>query len=52
MFVDTPGIGSGTEKILNQRLLEYIPRSIACIFIIRSVDNAGVHHDRVMLQYI
>ncbi|CAC5382694.1 unnamed protein product [Mytilus coruscus] len=46
IIVDTPGIGSSEE--LNKRLLDYLPKAIAFIYVINSSNAGGVQSDRLL----
>ncbi|XP_063422214.1 uncharacterized protein LOC134706836 [Mytilus trossulus] len=46
IIVDTPGIGSSDE--LTMRLLDYLPKAIAFIYVINSSNAGGVQSDRLL----
>ncbi|KAK3108483.1 hypothetical protein FSP39_008913 [Pinctada imbricata] len=56
MIVDTPGIGESTQ--MTDKLLQYLPKAVAFIYVINSANAGGVQSDRVsihtdkLLQYL
>ena len=47
-IVDSPGVGESDE--LTDRLMEYLPRAAAFIYVINSSNAGGVQEDRVRIQ--
>ena len=46
IIVDTPGIGESNE--MTDKLLQYLPKAVAFIYVINSSNAGGVQSDRVM----
>ena len=47
IIVDTPGIGESNE--MTDKLLQYLPKAVAFIYVINSSNAGGVQSDRVIL---
>ena len=46
MIVDTPGIGPDDDG-LTQRLFDYLPSALACVYVINPTNAGGIQSDRV-----
>ncbi|XP_021377788.1 uncharacterized protein LOC110465932 [Mizuhopecten yessoensis] len=46
VIVDTPGIGENSE--MTSRLLDYLPKAVAFIYVINSENAGGVQQDRLL----
>ncbi|XP_021346775.1 uncharacterized protein LOC110446114 [Mizuhopecten yessoensis] len=46
IIVDTPGVGENSE--MTSRLLDYLPKAVAFIYVINSENAGGVQQDRLL----